>query len=142
MTAIPKSRGFHITLPPNWIDQTVYTYKGPDEGGVQHNLVVMVDNEPGTGDLQYYAQQRMQAMQDTLQGFELLAENDRKLGSGLMAHEAVFKWVPSEGKVIFQKQVYVIAGDKAYNFTASFSKQTLKTTGADVDAMIDSFIPG
>jgi hypothetical protein len=142
MTELPKNCGIRMTLPSDWIDQTVYAYKGPDEGGVQHNLVVMIDSELETKDLQLYAKQRMQALQDTLQGFELLAERDRTLGSGLAAREAIFKWIPSEGKVIFQKQVYIIAGDRAYNFTASFSKQTLKTIGNDVDAMIDSFIPG
>jgi hypothetical protein len=54
----------------------------------------------------------------------------------------VFKWFPTEGKVIFQKQVYTITNGKAYCFTASFSKQTIKTIGCDVDAMIDSFIVG
>jgi hypothetical protein len=142
MSATKGREGFGMTLADGWKNETVYTYKGPDDGGVQHNLVVMIDDEIDTKDLQYYAQQRIQAMKDTLQGFELLAENPRKLKSGLDAYDVVFKWAPGAGKVIFQKQVYIISGEKGYNFTASFSKQTLKTIGNDVDAMIDSFMPG
>jgi hypothetical protein len=40
-----------------------------------------------------------------------------------------------------QKQVYIIIGGKAYNFTSSFSKKTIKTIGTEVDAIIDSFMP-
>ncbi len=132
---------FGIKLLEGWIDQTIYTYKGPDDGGVQHNLVIMVDNEVEVHDLYQYSQQRLQSLKSSLQGFELLAEKEKTLKSGLEAFEAVYKWVPTEGKVIFQKQVYIMAGDKAYNLTASFSKQSLKTIGNDVDAMIDSFQP-
>ena len=135
-------KGIQISLPDGWEDQTIYTYKGPDDNGVQHNLVIQVDNELKTKDLHRYSQQRIQALKDSLQGFELLAENEKTLKSGLAAFEAIFKWIPTEGKIIFQKQVYIISGDKAYNFTSSFSKHTLKTIGNDVDAMIDSFKAG
>jgi hypothetical protein len=137
-----KKSGISIAVPEGWEDQTIYTYKGPDDNGIQHNLIVQVDPELETDDLFTYSQQRIQALKDSLPGFELLSETERKLKSGLMGYDAVFKWVPSEGKVIFQKQVYVISGGKAYCFTASFSKHTLKTIGCDVDAMIDSFSAG
>jgi hypothetical protein len=141
MSNAQSKEGFTIVLPDSWKNETIYTYKGPDDSGVQHNLVVMVDTELETQDLNSYAQQRIQAMMNTLNGFELLGQRERPLKSGLGAYEAVFKWIPTEGKVIFQKQVYLISDGKGYNFTASFSKKTLKTIGNDVDAIIDSFTP-
>ncbi len=141
MTEQPKNSGFHLTLPEDWEDQTIYTYKGPDDSGVQHNLIIQVDGELETTDLERYAQIRIETLKGALQGLELLNETKKMLKSGLPAYEVIFKWVPTEGKVIFQKQVYVIVGGKAYNFTSSFSKKTLKTIGCDVDGIIDSFNP-
>lgn len=132
-------KSIQISLPEGWEDITVYTYKGPDDSGVQHNLIIMIDTELETNDLYRYAQQRVQVLKDSLQGFELLSEKEKKLKSGLEAFELVYKWAPAEGKIIFQKQVYIMSGDKAFNLTSSFSKQSLKTIGNDVDAMIDSF---
>lgn len=130
-----------LNLPPDWIDETVYTYKGPDDSGVQHNLVLMIDNESKPDDIIAYAKQRIQILGQTLGGFELLSERPRKLKSGFDAYETVYKWIPTEGKIIFQKQVYLIAYGITYNFTASFSKKTLQTIGVDVDTIIDSFKP-
>jgi len=130
-----------LNLPPDWIDETVYTYKGPDDSGIQHNLVLMVDGESRPDDITAYAKERIHTLAQTLGGFELLSERPRKLKTGFDAYEAVYKWIPAEGKIIFQKQVYLIAYGTTYNFTASFSKKTLQTIGVDVDAMIDSFKP-
>lgn len=141
MNDSPKKYGIQLTLPSGWIDQTVYTFKGPDDGGVQHNLVVMVDSESRPTDIIEYAKQRIQALTQILSGFELLGEQPKKLKSGFDAYEAIYKWIPTEGKIIFQKQVYLIAYGVAYNFTASFSKKTLRTIGVEVDAIIDSFKP-
>jgi hypothetical protein len=132
---------FKLDIPPGWVDETVYTYKGPDDSGVQHNLVLMVDSESNPGDLIAYAKQRIQTLTQTLSGFELLSEQPKKLKSGFDAYEVVYKWIPAEGKIIFQKQVYLIANGVAYNFTASFSKKTIKTIGNEVDEIIDSFKP-
>jgi hypothetical protein len=141
MNESQKSFGIHLTLPSGWIDQTVYTLQGPDDSGVQHNLVLMIDKESQPGDLLVYAKQRIQTLAQTLSGFELLSEQPKKLKSGFDAYEAVYKWIPTEGKIIFQKQVYLFAYGVAYNFTASFAKNTLKTIGSDVDMIIDSFKP-
>jgi hypothetical protein len=133
--------GFSLIMADGWVDQTVYTLKGPDDSGVQHNLVLMVDSESKPGDLLIYAKQRIQTLIQTLSGFELLSEQPKKLKSGLDIYEVVYKWIPTEGKIIFQKQVYLIANGIAYNFTASFSKKTIKTIGTEVEAIIDSFKP-
>jgi hypothetical protein len=139
MSDSKSASGFSINLPEGWSDQTLYTYKGPDDSGVQHNLLVQVDNELEIDDLARYAQEKIGAMKNTLSGFELLSEKKKKLKTGPEAYEAVYKWSPGDGKVIFQKQVYVIFHGKAYNFTASFSKKTLQTIGTEVDGIIDSF---
>jgi hypothetical protein len=132
---------FQINLPDGWEDQTMYTFKGPDDSGVQHNLVLIIDNDLEGVDLQAYAKLRLDSIKDTLPGFELMGEREKELKSGNKAYEIVYKWSPGADKTLVQKQVFAIMGDKAYNFTSSFSKKTIKTIGAQVDEIIDSFVP-
>jgi len=132
---------FKIDLPDGWEDQTMYTFKGPDDSGVQHNLVLMIDTEPGGLDLNTYADLRIESLKNTLSGFELMGKREKELKSGHKAYEIVYKWAPGESKILIQKQVFTIIGKKAYNFTSSFSKKTIKTIGVQVDEIIDSFEP-
>jgi hypothetical protein len=137
----PNIVRFDINLPVGWEDQTLYTFKGPDDSGVQHNLVLIIDNDLGGVDLETYAKLRLDSIKDTLTGFELMGERERDLKSGNKAYEIVYKWSPGADKTLVQKQVFTIIGDKAYNFTSSFSKKTIQTIGAQVDEIIDSFKP-
>lgn len=130
-----------MDLPDDWEDQTVFTFKGPEENGIQHNLVLIVDNDPDNISLQDYARLRLDSIKETLPGFELMGDQEKIMKSGLNAYEIIYKWSPSDDKIIFQKQVYIIMNNKAYNFTASFSKKTIKTIGIKVDEIIDSFTP-
>ena len=137
----PNIVQFNIDLPDGWEDQTLYTFKGPDDSGVQHNLVLIIDNDPGGVDLGTYAKLRLDSIKDTLTGFELMGQREKELKSGNKAYEIVYKWSPSADKTLVQKQVFTIIGDKAYNFTSSFSKKTIQTIGVQVDEIIDSFKP-
>jgi hypothetical protein len=137
----PNIVRFNIDLPDGWEDQTLYTFKGPDDSGVQHNLVLIIDNDPGGVDLATYAKLRLDSIKDTLSGFELMGEREKDLKSGNKAYEIVYKWSPGADKTLVQKQIFMIIGSKAYNFTASFSKKTIQTIGVQVDEMIDSFRP-
>lgn len=132
---------FKIDLPDGWEDQTMYTYKGPDDSGVQHNLVLMIDSESEGIDLNSYAELRIESLKSTLSGFELMGQREKKLKSGHVAYEIVYKWAPGADKILVQKQVFTMIGEKTYNFTASFSKKTIQTIGSQVDAIIDSFAP-
>jgi len=132
---------FSIDLPDDWEDQTVYTFKGPDDSGIQHNLVLIIDSEVVGVDLNTYAKLRLDSIKGTLPGFELLGEREKELKSGFPAYEIVYKWAPGDDKMLFQKQVFTIIDGKAYNFTSSFSKKTIKTIGVQVDEIIDSFTP-
>jgi len=132
---------FKIDFPSGWEDQTVYTYKGPDDSGVQHNLVLIIDNEVGGVDLGTYAKLRLDSIKDTLTGFELMGQREKELKSGNKAYEIVYKWSPSADKTLVQKQVFTIIDGVAYNFTSSFSKKTIQPIGVQVDEIIDSFNP-
>jgi hypothetical protein len=133
---------FRIKLPDGWEDRTVFTYFGPMDSGVQHNLVVTVDPKPKEKkDLTQYVRSQIGQNESRFPGFTMIAEREKALPSGFPAYEIVYKYCPAEGKVVFQKQVFILAEEKGYILTASFSKKTMKTIAHVVDEMIASFSP-
>lgn len=129
---------FQIPLPEGWKDTTIHTFQGPLESGVQHNLVVTVDNElPAKISVEAWAQKQLASSQIELPGFVMMKEQAKVLASEEDAYEVVYRYCPVDGKFLYQKQLFVIVERKGYTFTASFSKKTLKTLAHDVDAMIE-----
>jgi len=136
-----KLTPFVIDLPKEWEDETVYMFRGPLDGGVQHYLRLIIDHHPGKVSLEDYAADRTAAIKDNLGSIEVLKEEARELPNGRQIFEFVYKWIPSDDKIIFQKQVYMILDGIGYTFSCEFTKQTLKTIGVQVDGLINSFEP-
>jgi hypothetical protein len=133
---------FKIELPDDWEDQTIHYFMGPEESGLQHTLSLQVDTQPNTDDLEEYARQRIEQALESIPAAEALKEEERQLPNGASAYEVVYKWAPSEDKVVFQKLVFVQHGKIMYNFNGTFTKKTIKTLGVEVDRMIQAFVPG
>jgi hypothetical protein len=132
---------FVLRLPEGWEDQTAYTFMGPEINGQRQMLNLVVDRNLADTDLREFALDRIQPLRDSLAGIETLKEEERSLANGIAAYEWVFKWVPSAGQVIFKKHLYLIIDKRGYTFTATFTKQSFKTIGVEVDRMIESFVP-
>ncbi len=140
---MPTNNQFSINLPEGWIDTTTFTFQGPLDSGVQHNLVVIVDpSEKKDIDLKAYATRQLDTSKIALPGFELISEKEKNLSPEVEAYEIVYKYIPADEVIIFQKQVILLIDGKGYLFTASFSKKTLKTIASEVDKIIASFVPG
>ncbi|MDH3889919.1 MAG: DUF1795 domain-containing protein [candidate division Zixibacteria bacterium] len=137
-----SNNGFKIDLPDGWEDQTIHYFMGPEESGLQHILSLQVDTQPSSNDLEEYARDRVEQMLESIPDAEVLKEEEKQLPSGAQAYEVVYKWAPSEDKVVFQKLVFVQHSKTMYNFNGTFTKKTIKTLGVEVDRMIQAFIPG
>jgi len=133
---------FQIELPDGWEDRTVHQFLGPDDSGVQHVLNLVVDPNAQTDDVEDYARDRIDQIVESMPAAEVLNEERKTLASGVDVLEIIYKWVPPNGKVTFQKLVYMIRDGVAYSFSANFSKKTIKTIGVEVDRIIESFEPG
>jgi hypothetical protein len=133
---------FDVGLPAGWQDQTAYTFVGPELGGLQHILTLIVDHFAGDTELVDYARERIDLLIDSMTGLEVLKEEEKTLASGLEAYEVVVKWLPTDENVIFRKQVYIVDDGIGYTFSINFSKRTMKTIGVQIDQIIDSFRPG
>ncbi len=132
---------FTMEIPDGWEDRTAYTFMGPEENGVQHLVTLTIDRKMQDDNLKFYARDRIDVMANTLQGMEILKEEERTLENGMRVYEMACKWVPVDGKVLFQRHYYMIIGRVGYIFSGTFSKQSMKTIGVDVERMISSFKP-
>lgn len=132
---------FNINLPDDWTDQTVHTFMGPDDSGIQHMLTVIIDRDAGDIELNDFARERIDNMVDTLQSVDVLKDEQKDLENGEPVHEFVCRWIPTDDKVIYKKQIFMIVDGIGYTFSADFSKKTLKTIARQVEQMIVSFKP-
>ena len=130
---------FQLTLPEGWRETTVYTFEGPHDSGVLHNLVVVVNSGlPKKTDLEEWAKAQFEATRGVMPGFEMIQEHLITLSSGLSAYEMVYKYVPADEIILFQKQTSVIVNNNGVIFTATFSKITLQNIEIEVDEIISS----
>ncbi len=132
---------FQIKLPNGWEDQTIYTYKGPDDSGVQHMITLVIDNTTNALTPAEFARPRIDTVMSTLQGAEILKEDQKQLASGIPAYECVYKWIPVGAEARFVKTIYLLAGGVGYTFSGNFSKKTIKTIGNEMDQLVNSFVP-
>lgn len=133
---------FTLNIPEGWTDTTVFTFQGPHDSGVQHNLVLVIDPAVEKDiEVTTYAKQQLENSKLVLPGFEMINEQEKTIIPDIPAYEIVYKYIPADEVIIFQKQVFMIIDGKGYSFTSSFSKKTLKTIANEVDEIIASFIP-
>jgi hypothetical protein len=131
---------FQVTFPDEWKETTVFTFEGPHDSGVQHNLVLVVDPFVSKDmELHEYAQQQLAGPKTVMPGFELINEQEKRMSDGTIAYEIVYKYIPAENVILYQKQIYQFRDKKALVFTATFSKKTLATLGPVFDNVIASF---
>ncbi len=133
---------FLLVLPDGWSDRTVYFFQGPDDSGVQHNLQLVIEPDPEAADVADYGRDRFDSLLGSVQGATVLKQEEKTLSDGRTVYECVYKWIPVDTQVNFNKVVYMIIDGVGYTFMANFSKKTIKTIGVEVDHMIESFNPG
>ena len=131
---------FSIFLSEGWRDMTCHTFEGPHDSGVQHNLVLAIlEGVDAKVSLSKFAKEQIQEIAAILPGFEMINEKELRLQSSLPMYEVVYRYAPSDEQTLFQKQYFVIAEDKAYIFTSTFSKKTLQTVANEVDRIVATF---
>lgn len=130
---------FRIDLPPEWQETTIYTFQGPEENGVRHQILVTVETPPEPDDLEGYAALRIRTLTSALQAYQELKRGPIQLANGLPAYELVCRWAPLEDRTVYQRILYVIAGGNGYSLVATFSKKSWKTYGLQVDRILKSF---
>jgi len=126
-TVVFQGNGFTVNQLEEWEDKTIYTITGPVTDGIQHNVIITVDNENTIDNLQDYAEWQIKTLEEELKGCTLLKKGETELTNGAEAYEAIFSWYPLDDYRIYQHQVYTFHEKKAYKLTASFTKKTRQT---------------
>jgi hypothetical protein len=131
---------FRLSLPDEWEESTVFTFIGPHDSGVHHNLTVVVNtlHEP-VPILPKYAKEQVRVSTAGLPGCEILNEQETRMPAGIPMYVVVYKYSASDQQTLYQKQYFLIHDGKAYTFTSTFSKKTLQTIAYDVDKIVASF---
>ncbi len=128
---------FVLNFPENWKESTVYTFEGPEDSGVQHNLVLMIERDiDKKADLEAYVASRIEHLGQALPSFELLSKK-ASLISESQAVEIVYTYTPGTIQ-LFQKQYYIHKVPAIFLFTATFIKKTLRTLEPEIDAIVHS----
>lgn len=130
---------FRLTFPDTWKETTVYTFEGPHDSGVQHNLVLSV--LPGLDDnvgLDAYAKNLTETSAGILPGFNLISEKPLDYFKDVPGFEIAYSYRPADEVEFHQKQWYFRMNDRVFLFTGTFSKKTMKTIGVEVEGIIRS----
>lgn len=130
---------FSLKLSEDWKDQSVYRFEGPQEDGIQHAIVVSLENDVEIPSLEKYAELQIRSLETELQGYQELKRGPLVLNNQLPAYELVYKWVPVEDRKVYQRAVWILFNNTGYMISATFSKKTWKIFGPEVDKIIKSF---
>jgi len=143
MTNVPYyADAFVLPLPgEEWQDQSVYTITGPTIDGVTHNITVNIDDEVEADSVYDFAAQEIALLEPQLDGCRVLIDDPIELDCGDPAYRAIFLWYPEEDLKLYQEQIYVLPDSRGYTLTASFTRETRKRLGAEVERMMLSFTP-
>jgi len=130
---------FSLEFPGTWEDKSLYTFEGPEEDGIRHNIWVAIENNVEVPDLERYAQMNIQATEGGLQGYRELKQGQLTLTNRQPAYEHVYRWSPVENKEVYQRVMYVLKNNTGYILTSTFSKKTWKLLGSEIDKIFRSF---
>ncbi len=136
-----QGNGFTVNQPEGWVDKTIYTLTGPMEDGIQHNILVTIEEDVEFDSAADYADFHITAMEEELRGYTVLKREETSLDNGLPAYRAIYRWYPTDEMCIYQEQMFVLADGTAYKLTATFTKKTRKTLGPQVERILMSFQP-
>ena len=133
---------FEIDLPPGWEDQTVYHFRGPVVDDREHMLMMIVDRKLQTKEIGEFALRRTGLIAVSLQGIEVLKDEETTVAGCYPSWEFVYRWIPAEGVKIFKKYIFVLHGSRGYSFEIEFSKMSYKLLGEQVKKLVEELLPG
>ncbi len=138
-----KIRPWHkFDLPKGWLEPMVFNFIGPNEDGVEHNLLLTLDRSKRHDNIKDFAKERTQPILSGLKGAEVLKDEDITVDDGHPAWEFVYKWMPSDDKVTINKYVFVLIDGVGFTFSMQFNKKSYQTVGLQLKNVIESIAPG
>ena len=107
---------------------------------MQHQITLVVDRSTEAASVEEFARVRIDTLQASLQGIEILKQEPLVLSNGADAYECVYKWLPVNGAVLLMRTIYVLNDGHGFTFAGNFSKKTIHTIGRDMDEIVRSYV--
>jgi len=133
---------FELDIPRGWEDQTVYHFRGPSDGETTHEVTLVLSRQLQHIDVGSFAKEWIDPTKATLQGVDVLKDEETTIDRGNQVYEFVYRWTPSGGVQAIHKNVFVIKDGIGFTFSGKFSKKTLKTVGVGMMKLIEALVPG
>jgi hypothetical protein len=137
-----KKVPFTFEIPSGWEDQTVYTFRGPKIDEHEHMLILNITRKLQHEDIYHFAREWIDPMVNTLQGLDILKEEEITIEDGNPAYEFVCRWTPADNVAVIKKYVFVFMYDMGFTFSCDFSKKSYKMLSGQLKDFIDSLLPG
>lgn len=137
-----KDNRLYIELPSGWADQTVYMFQGPQIGDMEHSVTLVIDRVLQADSIGEMAFDKTSILTEGRDGAEVLKDEEITVEEGNPAWEFVYKWMPAENMKLYCRYILVMKDGMGFTFWGTFSKQTLKTAGAQMKGIIESLLPG
>ena len=139
---IYRADSFLLTLPCSaWTDGTVYSFVGPVVDGLRHTITVTQIEELDVGTPAAFAEQEMNDLESTLDGWGLLMEGPLPMVGETSAHRVIFRWTPEANRTLYQEQIYTLHDGGGSILSAGFTDQSRRQIGDRVERMMRSFRP-
>ncbi len=133
---------YKFELPSEWEDQTVYHFRGPRIGNVEHMMRLAVDRNLQHTEIRSFAQEKCDPIKNQMSDVEVLKDKEVTIDSGNPAWEFVYKWVPSDDIASIHKYIFVISEKIGFTFYCEFTKKSFKMLGDHVRQVVESAVPG
>jgi hypothetical protein len=126
-------------MSSEWADKTSYYIEGPEEDGINHHIMVRVDDNVDAPDITTFATKKIEDLSKNLQAYQEVNQGSIRLSVPAPAYEVVYKWMPDGKREIYQRMMFVWSKGTVFTLTASFSEKTFKGRGPQVDGIFRTF---
>jgi hypothetical protein len=116
-TSQSRARSVSLGLPPGWVDRSVLTYVGPDDGEGSPSLVVTMDEVDGGTTLARYAAMQDAAVRAGFDGVDLLEDRETTV-AGHSAVRRTYRW-RYDDRVMRQRMWCLLVDEVGYAIVAS-----------------------
>jgi hypothetical protein len=116
-TSRSRAHSVSLGLPPGWVDRSVLTYVGPDDGDGSPSLVVTTDEVDGGTTLARYAAMQDAAVRAGFEGIDLLEDRETTV-SGHAAVRRTYRW-RYDDRIMRQRMWCLLVGEVGYAIIAS-----------------------
>ena len=130
---------FSMELSSEWVDKTSYIIVGPEEDGIQHNIIVKIENNVDIPNIATLVREKVKDLSGHLELFRGLNHEPVQLNQSYPAYEVAYKWTPAGKREVYQRMMFVLANQTVYTLTVTFSEKTFKRLGPHVSEIYKSF---